>query len=56
MAAVLVTDLVGSTELFSRLGEATFDGVCRAHFFAMGLPRHEAMAQELLARAAAVRR
>jgi class 3 adenylate cyclase/tetratricopeptide (TPR) repeat protein len=35
MAAVLFTDLVGSTELLSRLGEAAFDGVRRAHFAAL---------------------
>jgi len=32
MATVLFTDLVGSTELLSRLGEAAFDGLRRAHF------------------------
>src|SRR4029077_16068757 len=35
MAAVLFTDLVGSTELLSRLGEAAFDGLRRAHFAAL---------------------
>jgi class 3 adenylate cyclase len=34
-AAVLFTDLVGSTELLSRLGEAAFDGLRRAHFAAL---------------------
>ena len=34
-AAVLFTDLVGSTELLSRLGEAAFDGLRRAHFVAL---------------------
>ena len=32
MAAVLFTDLVGSTDLLSRLGEAAYDGLRRAHF------------------------
>ncbi|HLF41721.1 MAG TPA: AAA family ATPase, partial [Acidimicrobiia bacterium] len=32
---VLFTDLVGSTDLLSRLGEATFDGVRRSHFSAL---------------------
>ena len=32
MAAVLFTDLVASTELLARLGEAAFDGLRRAHF------------------------
>ena len=32
MAAVLFTDLVGSTELLSRLGEAGYDGLRRSHF------------------------
>ena len=35
MAAVLFTDLVGSTELLSRLGEAAFEGLRRAHFAAL---------------------
>ncbi len=35
MAAVLLTDLVGSTELLSRLGEDAFDGLRRAHFSAL---------------------
>ena len=35
MAAVLFTDLVGSTELLSRLGEAAFDEMRRAHFSAL---------------------
>ena len=35
MAAVLFTDLVGSTELLSRLGDAAFDGLRRAHFAAL---------------------
>jgi class 3 adenylate cyclase len=35
MAAVLFTDLVGSTELLSRLGEAAYDGLRRAHFAAL---------------------
>jgi class 3 adenylate cyclase len=32
MAAVLFTDMVGSTELLSRLGEVVFDDLRRAHF------------------------
>jgi class 3 adenylate cyclase len=35
MAAVLFTDLVGSTELLSRLGEAAYDDLRRAHFAAL---------------------
>jgi class 3 adenylate cyclase len=35
IAAVLFTDLVGSTELLSRLGEAAYDEVRRAHFGAL---------------------
>jgi adenylate cyclase len=31
-AAVLFTDMVGSTDLLSRLGEAAFDGLRRDHF------------------------
>jgi class 3 adenylate cyclase len=31
-AAVLFTDLVGSTQLLSRLGEAAYDELRRAHF------------------------
>jgi class 3 adenylate cyclase len=34
-ATVLFTDLVGSTELLSRLGESTFDSLRRAHFAAL---------------------
>jgi class 3 adenylate cyclase len=34
-ATVLFTDLVGSTELLSRLGESTFDALRRAHFAAL---------------------
>jgi class 3 adenylate cyclase/tetratricopeptide (TPR) repeat protein len=34
-ATVLFTDLVSSTELLSRLGEAAFDGLRRAHFAAL---------------------
>jgi predicted ATPase/class 3 adenylate cyclase len=34
-ATVLFTDLVGSTELLSRLGEQAFDGLRRAHFAAL---------------------
>jgi tetratricopeptide (TPR) repeat protein len=34
-ATVLFTDLVGSTELLSRLGESTFDDLRRAHFAAL---------------------
>jgi class 3 adenylate cyclase len=33
---VLFSDLVESTRLLSRLGEATFDQVRRAHFEALG--------------------
>jgi class 3 adenylate cyclase len=32
MVAVLFTDLVGSTDLMARLGEAAFDELRRAHF------------------------
>ena len=41
-ATVLFTDLVGSTNLLSRLGEAAFDEVRRAHFAALRevLARH----------------
>jgi class 3 adenylate cyclase len=35
MAAVLFTDLVGSTELLSRLGDTAYDGLRRAHFAAL---------------------
>ncbi len=35
MVAVLFTDLVGSTELMARLGEAAFDELRRAHFAAL---------------------
>jgi class 3 adenylate cyclase len=35
MACVLFTDLVGSTELLSSLGEAAFDDLRRAHFAAL---------------------
>ena len=35
MAAVLFTDLVSSTDLLTRLGEATFDELRRAHFAAL---------------------
>ena len=38
MAAVLFTDLANSTELLSRLGEASFDGLRRAHFAALRKP------------------
>jgi class 3 adenylate cyclase len=34
-ATVLFTDIVSSTELLSRLGEAAFDGLRRAHFAAL---------------------
>jgi hypothetical protein len=34
-APVLFTDLVGSTELLSRLGESSFDDLRRAHFTAL---------------------
>jgi class 3 adenylate cyclase len=34
-ATVLFTDLVGSTELLSRLGESSFDDLRRAHFTAL---------------------
>jgi class 3 adenylate cyclase len=34
-ATVLFTDLVGSTELLSRLGESSFDGLRRARFAAL---------------------
>jgi class 3 adenylate cyclase/tetratricopeptide (TPR) repeat protein len=41
-ATVLFTDLVGSTELLSRLGEVSFDGLRRDHFAALrtALARH----------------
>ena len=32
MACVLFTDLVGSTELMGRLGDAAFDGLRDEHF------------------------
>jgi class 3 adenylate cyclase/tetratricopeptide (TPR) repeat protein len=35
MVAVLFTDLVGSTDLMTRLGEAVFDELRRAHFAAL---------------------
>lgn len=35
MVAVLFTDLVGSTDLMARLGEAVFDELRRAHFAAL---------------------
>jgi len=35
-ATVLFTDLVGSTELLSRLGEPAYDELRRAHFGALG--------------------
>ena len=35
MAAVLFTDLVGSTELLASLGESAFDGLRRDHFAAL---------------------
>ncbi|MGH2688605.1 MAG: adenylate/guanylate cyclase domain-containing protein, partial [Actinomycetota bacterium] len=41
-ATVLFTDLVGSTDLLSRLGEAAYDEVRRAHFATLrdALMRH----------------
>ncbi|HKC78154.1 MAG TPA: adenylate/guanylate cyclase domain-containing protein, partial [Gaiellaceae bacterium] len=45
--AVLFTDLVGSTELASRLGEAAYDDVRRNHFAALRRAVDEAGGQQV---------
>ncbi|HEX6492858.1 MAG TPA: adenylate/guanylate cyclase domain-containing protein, partial [Candidatus Dormibacteraeota bacterium] len=45
--AVLFTDLVGSTELASRLGEAAYDDVRRSHFAALRRAVDEAGGQQV---------
>ena len=47
IAAVLFTDLVGSTNLLSRLGETAYDDVRRAHFTALRRAIDESRGEEV---------